>query len=174
MRDRDSSQSMKDITIIYYTANRISEFFLKNVQEHLIKASLGIPIISVSRTPMDFGENICVDGIDVSLHSAYKQILIGAQKVKTKYMACCEDDTLYVPEHFDFQPLNGSFCYNTNHWHLCVHGFYYRGHRVMSQCVTSTELMIKTLEERFEKYPGSRSQPRRVSESLEKERSGLD
>lgn len=148
-----------DISILYYTCNRISDFFANNVRNHLLESSGGnIPIISISQKPIDFGENICVDGWEPSIYNIYRQILIGAKKAQTKYVACCEDDTLYVPEHFQCRPPDDIFCYNNNRWNIKRGFFYFRYRRHptsggMCMCIASTELMVKTLEARFKKYP---------------------
>jgi hypothetical protein len=101
---------------------------------------------------MDFGENICVSGMEVSAYSVYKQILMGAKQAKTKYVACCEDDALYVPEHFEHIPPDDTFHYNVNRWSVTRDFYYYRQRRLMSMCIVSTQLMIDTLETRFAKY----------------------
>lgn len=148
-----------DITILYYTANLISNYFADNVRRHLLESSGGkIPIISISQKPIDFGKNICVLGFKPSIYNIYRQILIGAKQAQTKYVACCEDDTLYVPEHFDYIPPDDSFAYNNNRWNIKKDMFYFRTRHHptsggMCMCMASTELMVKTLEKRFEKYP---------------------
>ncbi len=151
-------------SIIYYTANLISDSFANNARNHLLEVSSGIPIISVSQKPLDFGVNFHVGNLIPSFYNVYRQILVGAIYCKTKYVVCCEDDTIYSPEHFSYEPPEGTFSYNVSFWHLRRDVFYYTGHRVMSQCIASTELMIKTLETRFEKYPDEASPPRGFGE----------
>lgn len=146
---------MSDITILFYTANLISEHFASKVRENLLESCDGIPIISISHKPINFGENICVSGMEVSEYSVYKQILIGAKEAKTKFVACCEDDALYVPEHFDHKPPDDTFHYNVNRWNISRDFYYYRQRRLMSMCIASTQLMIDTLETRFAKYSES-------------------
>jgi hypothetical protein len=144
---------MKDHTILYYTANLISEDFANNVREQIIQSCNGTKIISISHKPIDFGENICVDGFPVSPYSVYRQILMGAKVAQTRYLICCEDDTLYVSEHFSYIPPDDTFCYNVNRWSVTPEFYFYRERRLMSMCVANRELMIETLEKRFEKYP---------------------
>lgn len=146
---------MDDLTILYYTANKIPEFFAKNVRENLIRVTAGnIPIISISQKSIDFGFNVCVGEIGASSYNVYVQILLGAHLAKTKYIACCEDDTLYSAEHFTVRPEDDFFFYNINRWILEEYGlFRYRNRTTMCACIASTELMIYTLEERFKKYP---------------------
>ncbi len=150
---------MGELTLLYYTANLISDFFANNVRNHLLESSGGkIPIISVSHKPIDFGKNICMNGSEPSIYNIYRQVFIGAQKVQTKYIACCEDDTLYVPEHFEHRPPDDTFSYNNNRWNIKgdIYFFRHRHHPTsggMCMCIAPTELMVKTLETRFEKYP---------------------
>jgi len=143
---------MRDITILFYTANLISDHFGSKVREHLLESCDGIPIISISHKPMDFGKNICVSGFEVSVYNVYQQILMGAKQAKTKYVACAEDDALYVPEHFEHIPPDDTFIYNVNRWSVTRDFYYYRQRRLMSMCIASTQLMIDTLETRFAKY----------------------
>ena len=152
---------MNDITIIFYTCNRIDENFAGNIRKGLLE--FNIPIISVSHKLMDFGKNIHVEGLEPCIYNVYKQILIGAKVSKTRYVACCEDDSLYTPEHFEFRPPYDVFAYNINRWRVHNDKFLFK-HRPeataagMWNCIVSTELMIKTLEARFEKYPVKGSQ----------------
>ena len=73
---------MNDLTIIFYTANHISDYFMANIQKQLLKAIGDTPIISVSHKPMKFGQNICVGEIGRSTYNLYKQVLIGAKYAK--------------------------------------------------------------------------------------------
>ncbi|MHC4620778.1 MAG: hypothetical protein ACYTEQ_23785 [Planctomycetota bacterium] len=97
---------MDDLTIIYYTSNREKPEFERRVQKTLLDAAGGTPIISVSQKPMDFGENICVGEVGVSSQNAYRQLLIGAEKAKTRYVCTAESDNLYPKEYFDYKPDN--------------------------------------------------------------------
>lgn len=153
----------RSITILFYTCNRIDETFANNVRSYLLETSWGIPIVSVSHKPIDFGENICVEGLEPSIYNVYKQILIGAKAAKTDYLACCEDDCLYTPEHFEHRPPIDAFYYNTNRWRVHNDSFLFKHRREataagMWNCIAPIELMVKTLEARFEKYPVKGSQ----------------
>jgi len=57
-------------TIIYYTANREDERFEQVIRENILRVSEGLPIISVSQKPIDFGQNICVGNVGVSNQNA--------------------------------------------------------------------------------------------------------
>ncbi len=153
---------MSDITLVYFTPNLLHEFFAKSIRDHLIESSKGKPIISVSQKPIDFGYNICVD-LKPCHRSEYEQLLIGVKAAKTKYIACCEDDTLYVPEHFEYEPPDNKFGYNLNHWHLRSDIYFYRGHKIQSMCIAPTELMTKVLEKRLEEYTVDAVEGRRMA-----------
>ena len=105
-----------------------------------------------SQKPINFGQNICIGEIGQSIYNIYKQIFIGAVRVTTSYVGMVEDDSLYNLEHFMYRP-NNAFSYNQNR--LNVHGdiFFKRQRSGMCMCIAPTDLMIKTLEERFKKYP---------------------
>ena len=141
-----------DITILYYTANRISDYFANNVRRHLLEMSKGIPIISVTKKPMDFGDkNICVGNTEHTVYNIYRQILIGALAAKTDWVACCEDDCLYNEEHLQYRP--DKFAYNINRWNVNRKYFFYRKRAGMCMGIAPRKLMVETLEKRFEKYP---------------------
>jgi hypothetical protein len=145
-----------DITLIHYTANRIHPEFARNVQNHLLEVTKNqYPIISVSQKPMDFGDtNILVGEIGYSNYNIYLQILIGLRETKTEYVACSEDDTLYCPEHFQYRPPLDKIAYNMNRWNITPSGvIYYRERAVMSQCIASTSILRKHLEQRYDNYP---------------------
>ena len=152
---------VSDLTLLYYTSNRISEHFREKVLSQLrYAAGKEVPIISVSQKPLDFGENICVGNIGRSLQNIYKQVFEGAKRVKTEYVALVEDDCLYVPEHFHYRPKD-CFAYNLNRW--CLHQdlrlFSYRKRPILSQCIAPTKLLIECLEPRMKidvpkKYSG--------------------
>ena len=145
---------MNDISLLYYTSNQISDFFANNVRNHLLESSGGnYPIISISQIPVNFGKNVYVPGLIPSIYNIYKQILIGAKEAKTKYVACCEDDCLYVPEYFEYQPPDDTFAYNTNNWNCDEEFFFFRERNNMCMCIAPRELLIDTLTKRFEKYP---------------------
>lgn len=143
-----------DITIIHYTANKVPEPFASNIRNHLLSwLPEGTPIISVSHKPMDFGENICMPDLEYSIYNIYVQILRGAKAAKTPYIMCMEDDALYNIEHFKHRPPKGYFAYNINKWMVNDDVFFHRNRVNMSMCVAHTDLMIDTLERRFERFP---------------------
>ena len=149
-----------DLTILYYTANRIDDGFASRIRQHLHQLIDGrVRIMSVSQKPIDFGDNICVgEDIGYSAWVCYYQILQGAKEARTPFVACAEDDSLYTWEHFGVRPPGDSFHYNKNRWILEDTGeprprFRWRDRTAMCGCVAPTELLIRTLEEKFSKFP---------------------
>jgi len=143
------------LTLLYYTANTIEEYLGENIRKHLLKTNSGKhPIVSVSQKPLNFGENICVGEIGKSYYNCYKQILIGAKAVKTKYVAMCEDDTLYGKEHFLHRPSSKKvFSYNKNMWYVEETEYWNKGWVGMCVCIVATQYLIDVLAPRFKKYP---------------------
>jgi glycosyltransferase involved in cell wall biosynthesis len=140
-----------DLTILYYTANVASKEMEREVISRLKKSINGQPIISISQKPMDLGTNICVGDTGRSLQNIYRQVLVGAEKATTEYVALVEDDCFYTPEHFEYRP-KADFAYNLNRWllHKSENVFSYRKRPILSQCIAKRVPLIKNLKERFE------------------------
>lgn len=157
---------MNDLTIVFYTANIVNERILNIAVESLKNHQ--IPIISVSQKEMDFGKNIVVPRA-YSVRNLYTQVLIGAKEATTEYVALCEDDCIYVSEHFRYRPKH--FGYNLNRWnlHLREEVFSYRGRPVLSQCIAHRKSLIDTLTERLalEELPDNlNGEPGRLEKKL--------
>ena len=102
-------------SIIYYTGNNLSEPIFSIVQKLLL--DIGLPIVSCSLAPINFGENICLDGLSRSYPTMCLQIWTALNASKTKYVFFCEHDVLYHPSHFDFIPERDDiYYYNLNNW----------------------------------------------------------
>ncbi|MCJ7646066.1 hypothetical protein MUO65_04065 [bacterium] len=147
---------MNNLTLLYYTANVIPEATAEKVRNHLLTVTENnYPIVSVSQKPINFGQSIHVGVIGQSNYNCYKQILTGAKEVKTKYLACCEDDTLYNAEHFTHRPSSDdTFTYNSHTW-FSENKIFWKQEDMsgMAFYIAPTELLIKILTPRFEKYP---------------------
>ena len=112
---------MEDISIIYYTANTENEAFERKIKDNILEQT-NLPIISVSRKPIEFGKNICVGEGEVSYLNSWKQLLIGLKEAKTKFCIAAESDVLYPPEYFTFTPPTDNNVYRyTNVW-VCFLG----------------------------------------------------
>ena len=149
---------MNDLTVVFYSANQISDYFMANTQKHLAVATKGLPIVSVTHKPMDLGTNIISPDKTQSTFNLYQQVLLGAKNAKTKYIALAEDDVLYPKEHFNTRlPSKGRFLFNMNKWSIYTWTepqiFSYKtNRRVLHQMSCERDLLIECLEERFDKY----------------------
>jgi hypothetical protein len=95
---------LNDLTVIYFTSNREKPEFERRIQQTLLDTIDGLPLISVSQEPMDFGKNICVGEKEPSTPNALKQLQIGTIESKTKYVCLAESDFIYPKEYFEFRP----------------------------------------------------------------------
>lgn len=76
----------------------------------------GLPIVSCSLKPIDFGLNIVLD-LEPGQVTMVKQIIAALEASEGEYVFFCEHDVLYHPSHFDFTPPRKDiFYYNTNVW----------------------------------------------------------
>lgn len=103
--------------IVYYTENTLDPEILKLCQDNLNSVA-GMPIVSVSLKPIDFGKNIVLD-LERGYLTMFKQILAGLENSNTDIIYFCEHDVLYHKSHFDFTPEDPTkIYYNTNVWKL--------------------------------------------------------
>ena len=95
---------MTKTTIIYYTHNQEAPRFERKIQKNILDNCGGLPVVSVSHKPIDFGVNICVGEQLLSYSNVLRQTLIGLRQAKTEFCIACEDDCLYPPDYFQFTP----------------------------------------------------------------------
>jgi len=146
---------MQDLTVIYLTLNRMPPEWVKFHSKHLLFATQGHKLMSISKEPLDFCTGL-IDTESPSYNNIYKQILRGAKQADTKYIGIAEDDTLYSPEHYNqFRPKDDEFGYNRARWSLFTWTPIYSLRQRISNCslIAPRELLIEALEERFTKYP---------------------
>ncbi len=157
---------MNDLTIIYLTANEISDAFGANMRYHLLEASHGAKIINVSKKPGSFGDRNIVFYTPRSHFNIYREALAGAKSAETKYIAIVEDDVLYSPEHFKHRPKPGHFAYNVACWALItwMKPLFACGafgaRKNFGQLICERELFIEAMEERFKKWPDDSQTPK--------------
>lgn len=105
---------MKTRGIIYYTDNRLAEPIFSVVQKQILNS--GLPIVSVSLKPIDFGGNIVLN-LTPGFLTMIKQIVTALEASRSDYVFFCEHDCLYPLSHFDFTPQRDDvFYYNANVW----------------------------------------------------------
>jgi len=105
-------------TIIYPSSNSEDQKFEKKIQANILKNCGGLPIISITQKPMDFGENICVGEVGASGFNFLRQLLIGCEKATTKYIISAEADCLYPPDYFEYRPERDDICYRNDNTYL--------------------------------------------------------
>lgn len=147
---------MDDLTVIYLTMNRMPESWVTYHKHHLLGAVGGYPVISISREPIDIGQNL-IDDDEPGYANIYRQLLRGAKMADTPFVAMAEDDVLYSPEHFrEFRPRLDEVAYNRSRWSVFAwdRTLYSLRNRV-SNCtlIAPRDYLIDALEERFTKAP---------------------
>lgn len=130
-------------SILYYTDNNIDEKVLNACQKQL--STIGLPIVSVSLKPIDFGTNIVVEG-ERSPLTMFKQILAGLESSSADIIYFCEHDCLYHQSHFELEKIErDTFYYNENVWFLRLkdgHCLHYNARQLSGLCAYREELII--------------------------------
>jgi hypothetical protein len=135
-------------TIIYYTANREGERFERVIRDQILRVAGGLPIISVSQQPLDFGVNICVGEVGISNQNAHRQFQIGCQAATTEFVHSAESDTLYPMEYFQFIPEDAINAYRTPIYLFRIGGDrFYRKKASESATVVGREYAIRAIRE---------------------------
>ena len=142
---------MEEKSIIYYTDNRLRESIFSLTQKY-IKES-GLPIVSCSLKPIDFGKNIVLENRERSYPTMAEQILMALEASDSKYVFFCEHDVLYNKSHFDFiPPRDDIYYYNINNWRWWfghTTAITYNGLTSLSSLCCNRELAIRHYEYRL-------------------------
>lgn len=120
---------VSDLTVLYCSSCREAPEFEQRIRDNILEVCGGIPIVSVTQKPIDFGTNICVgDDIGVSGFNFFRQTEIGLRAIKTKFVISAESDCLYPPDYFQFIPPREDICYrNSNLYVMPQHrAFFWR------------------------------------------------
>ena len=138
--------------IVYYTDSRLEPKLDEAVRAQITKAANGIPIISVSQQPLDFGENHCVGDKPRCYRSLYEQLLLGVEEAEEgSIVYLCEHDVFYHPSYFEFVPPKQEPVYFNLHryyWSLEWNSFGIPlGRRACSQAVAAREVFIDNVTE---------------------------
>lgn len=147
----------KDLTIIFLTVNKVPKKWAEYQKQVLLEAADGASIITISKEPLDWGLNI-LQTAEPSILNIYKQVLIGAELATTPYIAIAEDDCLYHKEHFQYRPPDDTFGYDGNRWGLLTWDeptYYWKDRISNAALIAPRELVIKSLRERFLRYPNN-------------------
>lgn len=143
---------MESKTVIYYTSNAEKPEFEAKIIECLKKNSGGLPIISVSRFPIDLGVNVCVGEKPICYSNSLRQILIGLKMAKTEFCIAAESDVLYPPEYFTFTPSEKDKVYRYDNLFVQFDGrnSFWRKKSVEGAQMCGREYWIKCLEDMIE------------------------
>lgn len=149
-----------DLSVIFYTANRLHEPFAGYVREQLLKSIDGeYPLIVVSHEPMpNFGDrNIVVENPTWSHLQIYRNILTGAQAAETEFVGLAEDDVFFHKDHWrTHRPPAYRVSYDVSRWGWntwCQPPLYgYRSRIVINQMLGPRDYVVDALSERFRKF----------------------
>jgi len=145
------------LTCIYCTSNREAPEFEQRIKDNILKNCGGLPIVSVSQKPIDFGKNICVgDDVGVSGYNFFRQSLIACENAKTKFVLSIEADTLYPPDYFEFVPPRDDVCYRNSNLYVMAHKrpiFWKKEEGATHSQIVGREFYIETLSKLFEGAP---------------------
>lgn len=102
--------------IIYYTDSRLPDKIAEPVRRQLL--SIGLPIVSASLEPLDFGENYHIK-LPRGYEAYFTQVLTCLENSTADIIYFCEHDNLMHPSHFDYiPPTKDKFYYDLNWWKI--------------------------------------------------------
>jgi len=146
-----------EVTIIYCSSNREMPEFEQRIRDNILEKCGGLPIVSVTQKPIDFGLNICVgEDIGVSGFNFFRQSLIACQAAKTRFVLSCEADCLYPEDYFQFIPERDDKCYRSDNVYVMGQHrkYFFRKPRGATHAqIVNREFYIKNLERCFEGEP---------------------
>ena len=143
-RIRATSQHIGSVNkgCVYYSDNRLDPVIERACQGQLLKS--GLPIVSVSLQPLDFGFNIVVEA-ERGILTMFQQILLGIEALDADIIYLSEYDILYHPSHFDFVPPDRTkVYYNLNVWDVRAsdgHALYHEAKRTSQICAARDVLL---------------------------------
>lgn len=142
---------MPSKSIIYYSDCRLDEGIAKKVRDQLL--SIGLPIVSATLEPIDFGKNIHVK-MQRGYEAYFTQILTALENSDSDIVFFCEHDNLYHPSHFEYMPpTNDKFYYDLNWWKVRSDGLAVHWDAVqVSGLACYRDLAIRFYKERLAKF----------------------
>ena len=99
---------------LYYTAHRHDPAIEMACRKQLDLARGDIPLVAVGLQPFDYGDVTIVLPLEPGPLTLHKQILAGLEQCEAHTVFFTENDVLYHPSHFEFEPRDNQFWYNTN------------------------------------------------------------
>lgn len=158
---------MKDLTVIYLSANKHPDNFRKFQITTLLDAIKGYELIVVSPEDINISDYSIIDKGKKSHANMYYQLLQAVKMANTQYIATAEDDVLYSKEHFNFyRPPSDAVAYDMSRWSLFTWKPIFSLKQRVSNCtmIAPRKYLIEALEERFAKYDPDNFPPHLVSE----------
>lgn len=147
-------QYMKS-AIIYYTSNREDEEFEKKIRQNILNVCGGIPIVSVSQKPINFGKNICVGEVGVNDDNLFRQVQIACQNSDADFVITAEADVIYPEDYFKFIPQSLDQIYRSdNVWILYTRkqGYYKKEYSEGGQII-GRKFYLSILKETLKDLP---------------------
>jgi len=147
---------MSSVAIIYYSSNREHPDFEARVVENLLKASQGLPIVSVTHKPMDLGKNICVGDVGTSGFNMFRQVQIACQETNADFVISAESDCLYPPDYFHFIPERRDKCYRNSNLYVMPDQrdyFFFKEEGATHAQIVGRKYYLETLNKLFEGAP---------------------
>ena len=108
---------MKDATILWISSNKEKPEFEQKIIKNLLENCGDLPIVAVTQKPVDLGpncKNIVVGQVGASGFNFCRQLHIGIQEVKTKYVISAESDCIYPPSYFEYRPPREDIVYRNS------------------------------------------------------------
>lgn len=135
-------------TVLYYSANTEDPVFEKKIIDNIKKQAWDLPIISITRKPVDLGKNIVIGDTPVCYSNSFKQILIGLKEATTDFCIAAESDVLYPRDYFTFTPPLKDKPYRyTNLWvHFDGRDWFWKKKWVEGAQMVGREHWIKSIE----------------------------
>ncbi len=103
--------------IIYYTCLTHNPLIELACRVQLDRARGEMELVTVSRgQAILFGDTRRVINRPRSPETMHYQVLAGLEATDADYVFLCESDVLYHPSHFNFEPAENAYFYDTNVW----------------------------------------------------------
>lgn len=170
------SVSSRRAGIVYYSDGHCRSEIREAVCRRLL--SIGLPIVSVTLSPLEFGTNIVLPE-ERGYLTMFRQILAGLRVIDTDVVFFAEHDVLYDPSHFEFvPPRDDTYYYNLNVWKVDAdtgRALHYETKQTSGLCA-SRDLLLRHYEERVRRVeaygfsrrmgfePGSHGRSERVDD----------
>lgn len=165
---------------LYYTDSRLDESLANAVRKQIERVCGTIKIVSVSKNPLRFGQNIVCKDLEHSYESMYKEIKDGLDVIPDGAIVyLLEHDVFYHPSHFTKIPENDTHAFfNTNRWYWCTNNTSYykaRGKAALSQGVAYKKIWVDHVEKRLEAWKNDPNNKLKIRfMNFESERPNID